>query len=684
MRGAADAPPSASTAAPTTAAPTTAAPTTAAPTKDRFGVARIARLGAWIRSHCMEIDPRTAGLYRIVIGFLLTANAIRHWTVAQTYYSNDGLLTNHWKLFKPGSPWEFSFFHAFSSLAEVHVAFVLCVICHLCLMIGWRSRIFAVASFIACTSMDSRILLVENGGYVVVNLTAMYAMFLPIERRFSVDAWLRSYRDHRETRIEHLRDRGFARGRNDLFVSAAVMLAVVNLGFVYFFNVVNKSGTTWRIGDTVHYVLHIDRMVTGLAAWMRGILPLFALKAITWGTLSVEAMLCVLILSPKARRVTRPAAMVGMALLHTSFGLMMRLGPFSWFMIGWSAILPTTVHWEAVASFGRKRARGATVVLAPRSRLALGVGRLLARLDAYQLLDFVPAESGSTALIAVRRQAGTDRPAADAATLEEASDILAGALPYAFTWWRFARLIGARRWLAIVAARRAALERFFFAGRPVDEEEPAFEAPGPTPLQLRVAKQKRRVRSVFLAWLTACFALQAWLENKCIPPELKFTQPDLMKATTHRFRTLQGWGMFSPNPIQEDGVFVVDAYTVSGKRIDPMTGEAPVLDLTNVRGMGLGQIEQDYGNRIRSDRNDVYRAQLEEYLQRWHTVTGDPGDEIVAYDIWWVTDKCPRPGLITPTDPKNIAIRTWRKKGWKQPAGAPVIPPSPKIESAGT
>jgi hypothetical protein len=128
---------------------------------------------------------------------------------------------------------------------------------------------------------------------------------------------------------------------------------------------------------------------------------------------------------------------------------------------------------------------------------------------------------------------------------------------------------------------------------------------------------------------------------------------------------------------------VIDAYTKSGKRVDPLTGKAPVLDLHDVQGMGLGQIEQDYGNRIRSDRNEVYRAQLEDYLLRWHTLTGDPGDEIVAFDVWWVTDKCPAPGSREPTDPKNIALRTWRKKGWRQKPGAPPIPPTPKVESAG-
>lgn len=641
--------------------------------------ARVRSILAWISRHYMMLDPRTAGLYRIVIGFLLTANAIRHWTVAQTYYSDAGVLTAHWKLFKPGAPYEWSFLHAFGSLSQVHVAFALMVACHLAMMVGWRSRLFAILSFLWCTSLDSRILLVENGGYVVVNLTAMYAMLIPIERRFSVDAWLRSFRDHREGRVEDLAARTFARDRNAPFRSFAVMLAVVNLGFVYFFNVVNKSGTIWRVGDTVHYVLHIDRMVTGLAALMREILPMVLLKPIAWLTLSVEAMLCVLIFSPKARRIARPMAMVGMLLLHGSFGVMMRLGPFSWFMIGWSTILPTAFHWDALARLGRKRAKAATVLLAPRSPLALGIGRVLARLDAYELLDFVAAPPSQTTLVAVRAEGrGEDEP-----TPREAADAIAQALPYGFVWWRVARLVGFRGLLGRIERRRAWLERFFFAGRAIEGDAEAWQAPPPTPLHLRLARYQRGVRNLALAWLTVCFMLQAWLENKCIPPVLKFEQPEPMKATTHRFRTLQGWGMFSPNPIQEDGVLVIDAYTKSGKRIDPLMGRPPALDIKEVKGMGIGQIEQDYGNRIRSDRNEVYRQGLEEYLLRWHTITGDPGDEIVAFDAWWVTDKCPPPGSNVPTDPKNIALRTWRKKGWKQPPGAPPIPPQPKVESAG-
>ena len=51
--------------------------------------------------------------------------------MARLFYSNDGVLTNHWHLYQPSSPFNFSIFHAFSSPEEVNVAFALALLCHL-------------------------------------------------------------------------------------------------------------------------------------------------------------------------------------------------------------------------------------------------------------------------------------------------------------------------------------------------------------------------------------------------------------------------------------------------------------------------------------------------------------------------------------------------------------------------
>src|SRR6185503_11668708 len=113
----------------------------------------------------------------------------------------------------------------------------------------------------------------------------------------------------------------------------------------YFFNVVNKSGAIWKAGETVHYVLWLNRMVTGVAVFFRTVLPFWATRLATWSVLCVEAMLVPWILSPYGRRYTRPFAMVLIFGLHTTFGVMMRLGPFSWYLIGWSFLLLTPTQW---------------------------------------------------------------------------------------------------------------------------------------------------------------------------------------------------------------------------------------------------------------------------------------------------------------------------------------------------
>ena len=167
-----------------------------------------------------------------------------------------------------------------------------------------------------------------------------------------------------------------------------------------------------------------------------------------------------------------------------------------------------------------------------------------------------------------------------------------------------------------------------------------------------------------------------------MPEGLKHKQPKIIEATIGYPRIYQGWGMFAPNPIQEDGTLTVEAWTIGGRRVDPFTNAEPDLDITDARGLGLDQITQDYFNRVRLDRNRVFRQPLRDYLLRWHEETGRPEDELVAFDVYWVHDQCPPPGQNRPSNNQKTAILTYRKPGVSSVTGAP-LPPEPKVESAG-
>lgn len=652
--------------------------------------ARLRSAKQWLLRHHGTADLRTLGLFRIVFGSLLAGDCVRHWREASWAYSNEGVLSNHFHLYlsyRPSDAYSFSLFHAFSSPAEVHVAFALSLACYLCLAIGWKTRLFAILSFLFVTSMDSRLPLVENGGYVVVNLLALWTMFMPTGARFSVDALIRSYRERAEQSAEELNARAEPAPETSasasVFVSWAAVLVTLNLATIYYFNVVNKSGHIWRKGDTVHYVLHLDRMVTGIAVFFRELMPLWLARPLSWVVLVVEAMLVALILAPSGRRITRPLAVLLMWGLHGSFGVMMRLGPFSWFMMSWGLLLITPVQWEGLERWYRRRAAPRVVVYDGASPLSFAIARLLARLDHLSLLRFEPEEGGARGALIAARDPSSGEVSTGAAALREIAQALPGGR---FAWPVLSAVTLGLPARAFAAAdrRREALARFFGLTLPPRRRPPI---PAPTPLGERLGRARRGLREAAVVYLGICALSQAINENKSVPPQLKHDQylPWFMRATISYPRILQGWGMFSANPIIEDGVLAVDAITADGRHVDPFTGKEPDLDLTDSRGEGLGQIRQDYGNRIRMDRHKAFRKPqgLQEFLLRYHERTGRPEDELVAFDVFWVRDKCPQPGELRPYDNQAIPILSYRRPNYRPGPGQPPLPPPLKEQSAG-
>jgi hypothetical protein len=669
---------------------------------------RVRRAGAWIRARYLGVDPRAAAIFRILLGALLCLDALRHYGVVDFIYSMDGAFTNHYHLFKPTAGTLFSLFHAFSTKAELTVLFALGVACHLCLLVGYRARLFTVLSFLFVTSRDARIPLIENGGYVVLNLACMWACFLPLAQRFSVDAWRASWRATKEISLDDLAARARPAAPTAMTRSLVGLAVVMNLAVLYLFNVVNKTGYIWREGTSVHYVLHIDRMVTGLGVFMRENIPLGLLKVADFVTLAWEAMICMLILSPRARRITRPLAIAMMVGLHGTFGTVMRLGPFSWTLIVWSSLLLLPVHFDRLSRRYEGRSRGCELGVDVSSPFALAVARVVSRLDHAERVAFVAAPEG--AVLAARADAESPFDAEPRRVLARVAE----ALPYGRWLLRgmtLASLGTLPRLFEALLANRARVERAFGL---TTRAEP--DAPAPSPLGSKLRRVGVFGREALAGYLILCASLQTWIENKIIlksiPPPLKNDgkdlrpderwwydktkqvlggrviplkperSPEFLQLTINYPRTFQGWGMFAPNPIRDDGILAVDLLTIDGRHVDPLTGKPPDLDLTDSRGEGLSQIRQDYGNRIRLDRNEPYREGLRDYLSRYHQRTKNPKDEPIAIDVYWVRDECPPPGQTKPIKGDAVPLLSWRKPNYKPGPGQPKLPARLKPRSA--
>src|SRR5450432_2647171 len=82
-------------------------------------------LSTVFREAYLSADVCWLGVFRVLYGVLLIVDLLRRWTVVRFYYTNDGILPNHFALFRPMGRNLFSIFHAFSSFSEVNVAFAL-------------------------------------------------------------------------------------------------------------------------------------------------------------------------------------------------------------------------------------------------------------------------------------------------------------------------------------------------------------------------------------------------------------------------------------------------------------------------------------------------------------------------------------------------------------------------------
>lgn len=296
----------------------------------------------------LSIDRRVLGAFRIGYGLVLIYDLLRRAAVLDLFYSNDGILSNHYRLFRPQDELQLSLLDNFSTPGEVRVAFALIGLVYVLYTVGLFTRAAQPLALICLTSCNSRNLFVEDGGVSTAIALGVWTLFLPVGERLSLDA-LRA-----EAGLSTLRQRVEWRARASVpAVSLAVLALSLQICAIYWLNAAHKTGATWRDGDAVHYVLWQRRVVTDLGLWLAQHQPGWLSPLASYGALAIEWLLPVFALMPW--RWPRVLAF-GLALaLHGGIALTMTLGPFSYAML---ALVSLRLPWPSLAALRR---------LAPRS-----------------------------------------------------------------------------------------------------------------------------------------------------------------------------------------------------------------------------------------------------------------------------------------------------------------------------
>ncbi|MCB9577535.1 MAG: hypothetical protein H6717_10975 [Polyangiaceae bacterium] len=234
----------------------------------------------WLAVRYASADPRSLALLRIALGLLLAVDVLRRFPDLAAHYSNAGWRPNYAVFAHPLTPHLFSLHLSLSTPTAVAVLLSLQVAVSLLLCVGYRTRWMQLASALLVTSLDSRTILLENGGFVVLNLLAVWTLFLPLGRRLSVDAWLASWRGDVEGSVDDL-NRRLPRDTTPV-VSLAIFALIAQWAVIYFFNTVHKDGSTWHDGTAVYYFFQQDRMLTSFGGLVRHHIPFAVMRIATY------------------------------------------------------------------------------------------------------------------------------------------------------------------------------------------------------------------------------------------------------------------------------------------------------------------------------------------------------------------------------------------------------------------
>lgn len=224
--------------------------------------------------------------------------------------------------------------------------FAIAAICAVALLVGYRTRLAVIASWVLLTSLQVRMPLVLNAGDTLLRVGLFWGMFLPLGAVWSLDDfWRKDRRDEPSGSLGGLSLRAYA----NPFVSAATFALIVQLSLVYWFAGVAKWNDAWLHEDALGNVFKFGLYGLPLGAALSDYPTLT--MAFSRATVWLELLGPLLLFIPWQTARLRMIAFISFILLHAGIAVTMTVGLFSYAAFAmWMALLPGE-FWERWSAF---------------------------------------------------------------------------------------------------------------------------------------------------------------------------------------------------------------------------------------------------------------------------------------------------------------------------------------------
>ena len=592
----------------------------------------------------LKVDLRTLGIFRIAIGLVCLIDVLRRIPYIEVFYSSSGVAPNHFMFTDIHSKYSAKAFTLLSSLnttTEISIFFYIVALFSFFLMIGYKTKLSHIITLIGILSIHNRLIILENGGDLVLNNILIWSLFLPLGKRFSFDRILSSLARYRDDSPQSLNaGRLVEETEPSSYWGIAYFACLLQLSFIYIFNFFNKTGSTWEDGTSIYYFYRLDTFLTPIGNFIKefGLMPLPISKILTHMTMALELLVPFLILAPLFTLWTRRFSMIVMIGFHIVIGISLYIGTFSWVMIAMLLLLISSKDISLLKTLMKKISTGPyTVFYDSDCGFCHQTARIIRRIDLFENLTWAGKDWSGPKPESIDKLSNTtiivwDQSSDRIYTRHIAFSKIIGSLPFGFLDAWILRVPGISHISGfiydIISRNRTSISRFFgYSACDISKEHAEIDintVDSPRPVNKVFSAITESMKTVVVFILIISAFQYAVTKNDGFKDWMKdndyetFKYNSRLNKISKQTRMIQKWNMFSPNTPRSYQWCVIEATLNDGTVIDLITGEPPVYDKLSYYDtysqIDNSQFWRKYFSRIVKKNYKRYRPQLKKVI----------------------------------------------------------------------
>jgi len=567
-----------------------------------------------------SIDLRSLALMRVTLALLILTDLILRGQAISFFYTDAGVLPRSTWI-DVHHKWYVSLHAASGEYWWQAILFILAGLFAIALLIGYRTRLMTILSWILLASLMNRNEMVLQGGDILLVVMCFWGIFLPLGAKWSIDAALQPEHQRNPNQLRH------QPGDPQLYFSIATVAVIFQVLYLYFFTALLKTGAPWRFPfEAAQYTLEIQHFATPIASWLKQfplILPVCAAYVIV-----VEFVGPVLVLLPFKWPITRIIGLLMLASLHVAFILLLHIGLFPLIdFMSLTVLIPSAV-WIFLAN-RRKKTNSSKVIMYYDEDCGFCLKMCLI-LREFLLPDTVKI---------LRAQDYND---IYAIMERENSWVISDGAGKTYIHWSAMAFLFTQSWPFKPIGWLMKLPPFMWVGNRiyhwVATNRGTMGNITAKTLPYRAVKLKPTIPGQILA---AYFLFAITVFNISTLPDMKGVRHKIIDYSSRMLRIDQKWSMFAPKPLNYSMYAQVEGTLRNGTSVNlygltetDQDWEAP----DNFYSLYESYRHRKYYDRLRSYKNKAVRSAFGHYQCRtWNSAAKDRSEQLGILTLHYVT-----------------------------------------------